>query len=64
MSKKSGFLWECECGHTEYGTNPPEECGSCSSVSSFTQVPEDEIEERERKAILQKNNEEDMEDED
>jgi len=39
-------IWECECGSIEYGSAPPEECGSCFKIDSFTQLPLELIEER------------------
>ena len=47
-----GFLWECECGHVEYGVNPPVECKKCSAVSSFISVPDELAEEKEEEHIL------------
>ena len=47
-----GFLWECECGHVEYGKNPPAECGECLSIDSFMKVPDELVAEREEHAIL------------
>lgn len=43
-----GFMWECECGHIEYGENPPEECPKCYKIDSFTKLPEEIVEEREK----------------
>ena len=45
---KSGNVWQCSCGEVAYGINPPEECEKCSSLDSYSIVPEDlaaEIEE-------------------
>tara|TARA_Y100000310_G_C20696369_1_gene826016 strand:- start:2815 stop:3021 length:207 start_codon:yes stop_codon:yes gene_type:complete len=56
----SGFLWECDCGHAEYGENPPEACKKCSAVSSFEKVPEELVAQKEEENILsQSSSEED-----
>ena len=44
----AGFMWECKCGHVEYGEESPEECPKCYTLDSFTQLPEELIAERER----------------
>ncbi len=44
-------MWECECGHLEYGKNPPEECDKCWQINSFTKVPEDLREEKENNFV-------------
>jgi len=49
---KEGLMWECECGQIEYGTNPPEECNTCSAIATFTKVPDDLIEKKEADSIL------------
>jgi len=41
-----GYVWECECGHLEYGETPPEECPKCHRVDSFTKLPEEIVDER------------------
>lgn len=39
-------MWECgSCNRIEYGEFPPEECNKCWGTNSFTQVPEDMVEE-------------------
>jgi len=57
MIAKEGFLWECECGHAEYGVNPPEACGECSAISSFDKVPDELAAEKEEEAILSRRKE-------
>ncbi|MFH1422268.1 MAG: hypothetical protein ABIH42_06100 [Planctomycetota bacterium] len=59
--KKSGFMWECECGNIEYGEYPPKECGRCKGIESFLKVPEDLVEEREAENVLALQPEEDEE---
>ena len=54
-----GHMWECECGAIEYGKQPPTECGECNTIGKFTRVPEDKIEEKETRAILSGQSEED-----
>ena len=55
---ESGFVWQCECGHIEYGEYPPEECHGCSALDSFLKVPEDEIQERVEGNVLSLKSEE------
>ena len=43
--------WECACGQIEYGEEPPTECEKCFRISSFTQLPEELIEEREKELV-------------
>ena len=43
----AGYVWECECGHTELGENPPKECEKRYRVNSFTQLPEEIVDEKE-----------------
>lgn len=43
-----GFVWECECGHLEYGEKSPEECPKCHKINSFTKLPEEIVDERSR----------------
>lgn len=38
-------MWECDCGHIEYGELPPEECNKCWQSNSFIEVPEDMVDE-------------------
>ncbi len=38
--------WECECGNVEYNSMTPEECEKCFRIGSFTQLPEELLEER------------------
>ncbi len=45
-------MWECECGNTEYGENPPLRCRECSLVGSFLKLSDEEAEEREAENIL------------
>ena len=40
------MIWECECGNLEYAPIPPEECAKCFRIDSFTDLPEELIEER------------------
>ena len=40
------MIWECECGNIEYDPIPPEECPKCLRIDSFTNLPEELIEER------------------
>ena len=35
--------WECECGHVEYGTYPPEECKECWQIHNFKKVDENKL---------------------
>ncbi|MCH7568264.1 MAG: hypothetical protein IIA87_02480 [Nanoarchaeota archaeon] len=42
------FMWECECGHTEYDKISPQECIKCWKINSFIQVPEEIVREREK----------------
>ena len=42
----TGFMWECECKHIEYGENPPEECPKCHKIDSFIKLPEEIVKER------------------
>ncbi|MCK4553107.1 hypothetical protein KAT80_02800 [Candidatus Pacearchaeota archaeon] len=44
----TGYSWECECGHIEYGENPPEECKKCGKINSFAKLPEEIVDEREK----------------
>ncbi len=44
----SELIWECSCGAVEYGEESPEECLKCSNLNSFTQLPEELVEEREK----------------
>lgn len=64
MAKKSGFVWECECGNIEYGQYPPEECKQCEALDSFIKVPEDEVEERVEGSVLSLKPGEEEEDDD
>ena len=48
---KSANMWECECGHIEYGEFPPEECGKCWKLNCFIEVPEDLMEERKDRVL-------------
>jgi len=42
------IMWECECGNIEHGDETPDECSKCHKVDSFTQLPEEIVEERRR----------------
>lgn len=42
----AGFRWECECGHTAYGEEAPEECPKCNKIDSFIKLPEEIVDER------------------
>lgn len=57
-------MWECECGAIGYGKQPPTECKECNTVGKFVRVPEEKVEEKETRAILsgQSDDEEDGED--
>lgn len=44
----TGFMWQCSCGHVEYGDENPEECNRCGQMDSFVKLPEEIVEERER----------------
>ena len=44
----AGFMWECKCGYVDYGEESPEECPDCLSLESFTKLPEELIDEREK----------------
>lgn len=46
------FAWECECGHVEYSNVIPNECPKCLAIDSFTQLPEELMNEREKEKIL------------
>ena len=61
----AGLVWECECGSIGYGENPPKECKECSSIGTFSHVPEDLVVKKEEESILSQkpNSEEDEEDE-
>lgn len=48
----SGFVWECSCGHIEYGEEMPEECPECFRLESFAQLPQEIVEEREKDMSL------------
>ena len=43
-----GFLWECKCGHHEYGEGAPDQCLKCGDIECFEKVPEDLVEDREK----------------
>jgi len=51
MMGYAGYVWECECGHTEYGNNASEECKKCGRINSFVKLPEEIIDEREQDNI-------------
>ncbi len=42
----ASYVWEGECRHTELGDNPPKGCEECHRVNSFTQLPEEIVDER------------------
>jgi hypothetical protein len=42
------LMWECSCGHTEYSDTEPEECIKCGNLSTFMQMPEEIVDEREK----------------
>jgi hypothetical protein len=50
----AGFMWECACGHTEYGEEEPEECAECGNINNFIKMPEEIVEEREREMVEEK----------
>lgn len=43
--------WECECGNVQYAELAPEECEKCFGISTFTQLPEELVEEREKEMM-------------
>ncbi len=45
------LMWECKCGHVEYGIEMPDECIECSGIDSFTKVPGELAHEREKEII-------------
>ena len=58
-------MWECDCGHIEYGKYPPEECPKCWKTNSFVEIPEDVAEEMKdqifEKMKMEKTNEDEEE---
>lgn len=38
---QAGFMWECSCGHVEYGEMMPEECSACYKIDGFIKIPEE-----------------------
>ena len=42
----AGYVWECECGHIEYGDIAPDECPKCHRIDSFVKLPEEIVDER------------------
>jgi len=48
---QQGLMWECSCGHIEYGEIEPDDCLKCGNLSTFVQMPEEIIEEREKDLI-------------
>ena len=44
----AGFMWECKCGYVDCGEEEPEECPDCMGLDSFTKLPEELIDEREK----------------
>jgi hypothetical protein len=52
-------MWECDCGHNEFGEDPPGTCQECNLIGSFNKIPEDQIEEKEAEHILSLKGEED-----
>ena len=52
----AGFMWECACGHIEYGEEEPEECPKCGKVDNFIKMPEEIVEEREKEMLEEKTN--------
>lgn len=46
------MMWECECGHIDYGEVPPQDCQKCLRIDSFSKVPEDQISEKGEEKIL------------
>jgi len=61
MTANTGSMWECECGHIEYGRSPPPECKECNTLGKFSRVPEDMVEKKEAEAILSVQSEEEDE---
>ena len=45
------FAWECECGNIEYSNVIPDECSKCLAIDSFTQLPEELMNEREKSSM-------------
>lgn len=58
---KDAFMWECECGYTDFGQYPPEECPDCQGLDSFLKVPDDQVEERQAEKVLKVTKEEEEE---
>ena len=48
---KGSLAWECACGHIEYG-EMPEECPKCFKIGSFTNLPEELMDEREKDHLI------------
>lgn len=46
------MMWECECGNIEYNPTPPEECPKCLRIDSFTNLPEEILDERAKERDL------------
>jgi len=42
------MAWQCKCGNVEYNSMEPEECLECGKLGSFTQLPAELIEERQK----------------
>ena len=53
--KKVGIMWECFRGNIVYGEKQPEECKKCKKLDSFTKLPAEMVEERERDLMEEEN---------
>jgi hypothetical protein len=40
------LAWQCSCGKIEYTDMEPDECLSCGKIGSFSQLPEELLDER------------------
>lgn len=40
------LAWQCSCGKIEYSNMEPDECLSCGKIGSFSQLPEELLDER------------------
>lgn len=49
---KETFLWECECGHVEYGETPPQVCKECLSIETFDKVPKELIGKKDKQKVF------------
>ena len=49
----NNLMWECNCGHIEYGQAPPEECEKCWEANNFAQVPEDKVKDKAEEKVVE-----------